>query len=242
HPVLSLTKGKVDVLVMGAGDGCAVRELLKYERVNTITLVDLDSTMTTIAKEHPIFRKLNRDALLSEKVKVINTDAFHYLETNNKFYDVIIADFPDPRSIEINKLYSEEFYKLCGHHLRENGAFITQSTSPYYTTHTFRCIEKTLQSAGFNTLPIHNHVYSFGEWSWIVGSKKLKTDHIKNAILSTPIDEIENLKWMTKQSLGLLTSFGKDLVSVDLNKLKINTIHNPMAYKYYEKGDWSFEF
>lgn len=242
HPVVGLTKGKIDVLVMGAGDGCAVRELLKYERVNTITLVDLDSAMTTIAKEHPIFRKLNQDALISEKVNVINTDAFHYLETNDQYYDVIIADFPDPRSVEINKLYSQEFYKLCGHHLRENGAFITQSTSPYYTTHTFRCVEKTLQSAGFNTLPIHNHVYSFGEWSWIIGSKNLNPEQIKNGVKNTPVEEIEGLKWMTKESLGLLTSFGKDLIPVDLNKLKVNTIHNPMAYKYYEKGDWSFEF
>ncbi len=52
----------------------------------------------------------------------------------------------------------------------------------------------------------------------------------------------ENLKWMTKESLLLLTSFGKDLIKVDTSTLQFNTIHNPVAYKYYEKGDWSFEF
>ena len=242
HPVMSLTKGPVDVLVMGAGDGCAIRELLKYDRVKSITLVDLDSVMTNIGKEHPIFRKLNHDAYYSKKVKVINTDAFNYLETNNLFFDVIIADFPDPRSVELNKLYSYEFYRLCNQSLRPNGALITQSTSPFYTTHTFRCIEKTMKSAGFNTLPIHNHVYSFGEWSWIIGSKNLDNSEMKTTIQNAKIEDIENLKWMTKESLLLLTSFGQDLVHVDTGKIKVNSIHNPVAYKYYEKGDWSFEF
>ena len=242
HPVMSLTKGPVDVLLMGAGDGCAIRELLKYDRVKSITLVDLDSVMTNIGKEHPIFRKLNKDAFYSEKVTVINTDAFNFLENENNFYDVIIADFPDPRTIELNKLYSYEFYKLCSYRLRPNGAFITQSTSPFYTTHTFRCIEKTLNKVGFNTLPIHNHVYTFGEWSWIIGSKNLSSNQIKQNIQHADLSKIENLKWMTNESLLLLTSFGNDLIEVDTNKLEFNTILNPVAYKYYEKGDWSFEF
>ncbi|WP_211252689.1 polyamine aminopropyltransferase [Crocinitomix catalasitica] len=242
HPVMSLVKGEVDVLIMGAGDGCAIRELLKHDRVKSITLVDLDSAMTNLGREHPIFRKLNQDAFFSKKVKVINTDAFHYLESSPIFFDVIIADFPDPRTVELNKLYSYEFYKLCGHRLRPNGAFITQSTSPYYTTHTFRCINKTLQKAGFNTLPIHNHVYSFGEWSWIIGSKNLSSNQIKTTIQKADISKIDKLKWMTKESLLLITSFGKDLIEVDTSKIEFNTIHNPVAYKYYEKGDWSFEF
>jgi spermidine synthase len=242
HPVVNLTNGPIDVLVMGAGDGCAIRELLKYERVKTITLVDLDSVMTQIGKEHPIFRKLNQDAYYSEKVNVINTDAFHFLETQNNFYDVIIADFPDPRSVELNKLYSNEFYKLCGHALRPNGALITQSTSPYYTTHTFKCIEKTLNYAGFNTLPIYNHVYSFGEWSWIIGSKNLTSQEIKTKIRAIDVNKIENLKWLNSSGLERLTSSGQSLIEVDTSKLKVNSIHNPVAYKYYEKGDWSFEF
>ena len=239
---MALTKGPVNVLVMGAGDGCAVRELLKYERVSSITLVDLDSAMTTIAREHPIFRKVNQDALYSKKVTVINTDAFNFLETSPQHYDIIIADFPDPRTVELNKLYSYEFYRLCHLKLAVNGAFITQSTSPYYTTHTFRCIEKTLNLAGFNTLPIRNHVYSFGEWSWIIGSKQLNTDQIKAKIHQMDLTSIETLRWLTKDALRGLTGFGQDLIDVDTVKLKYNSIHNPVAYTYYEKGDWSFEY
>lgn len=242
HPVLTLTNGPIDVLVMGAGDGCAVRELLKYDRVKSITLVDLDSTMTSIAKTHPIFRKLNKDALLSKKVKVINTDAFQFLEKEKQFFDVMIADFPDPRTVEVNKLYTKEFYTLCRLRLRQNGCIITQSTSPFYTTKTFRCIEKTMGASGFNTLPIHNHVYSFGEWSWIIGSPSLMASEMKQRIQQLDTKKIEGLKWMTNESLQLLVSFGKDLIPVDTSELMINSIHNPVVYKYYENGDWSFEY
>lgn len=242
HPVMSLTNGPVDVLLMGAGDGCAIRELLKHDRVRSITLVDLDSAMTTLATEHPIFRKMNQDAYYSDKLTVINADAFHYLEVNEVFFDVMIADFPDPRTIEINKLYSHEFYRLCYQRLRPNGAFITQSASPYYTTHAFRCIEKTVKSAGFNTLPIQNHVYSFGQWSWVIGSKKLSTEQIKAKIHHLDFKGLEDLRWLTPDALLLLTSFGKDLIEVDTAALKINTMHNPVLYKYYEAGDWSLEY
>ncbi len=242
HPVMGLTKGEVDVLVMGAGDGCAVRELLKYNRVRSITLVDLDSMMTNIAKTHPIFRKLNKDAFSSKKLNIINTDAFTFLEKCQRNFDVIISDFTDPRTIEVNKLYTYEFYRLCNHRLSRNGAMVTQSTSPYYTTHAFRCIEKTMQRAGFKTVPLHNHVYTFGEWSWVIGSKSLNKEQMTSEIHRIDLSKIKHLKWMTKESLLGLTSFGADLISVDTSKLEINTIHNPTVYKYYENGNWSYEF
>ncbi len=242
HPVMALTQGEVDVLVMGAGDGCAIRELLKYKRVRSVTLVDLDSVMTTIASEHPIFRKLNKDAFSSAKVHLVHADAFQFLEHTDRHFDVMIADFPDPRTIEVNKLYSYEFYKLCLQHLTPHGAFITQSTSPYYTTQTFRCIEKTMARAGFRTLPMHNHVYTFGEWSWVIGSASLDAERMKEIIHGLDPTRIEGLRWMNRESLLLLTSFGQDLVRVDTAKTELNTIHNPVIYKYYENGDWSYEF
>lgn len=242
HPVMMLTEGPVDVLVMGAGDGCAIRELLKYDRVKSITLVDLDKQMTDIGKAHPIFRKMNESAYYSKKVKVINTDAFTFLKNKKVFYDVIIADFPDPRTVELNKLYSYEFYSLCRMRLRERGAFITQSTSPFYTTHTFRCIEKTLKQAKFETLPIHNHVYSFGEWSWVIGSKSLTSEEMQTIFRGEEPLEPKPLKWLDKESLKMMTYWGSDLIKVDTQELMFNTIHNPVAYKYYENGDWSFEY
>lgn len=241
HSVMTVSKKAETVLVMGAGDGCAVRELLKYNQLKKIVVCDLDPEMTKIGKDHPIFRKINEDAFHSNKVEIVNDDAFQFLKNNSAQYDVIIADFPDPRTIELNKLYSFEFYKLCLNRLNENGAFITQASSPYYTTKAFRTIEKTMDAAGFETLPIHNHVYTFGEWGWVIGSKNLSASSMKEQIRKVDLSDFE-LKFWKNDAGYLITSFGADLIPIDSEEIEINMIHNPILYRYYAEGNWSYFF
>ncbi len=242
HPAVGLTKGPIDVLILGAGDGCGIRELLKYDRVRVVTLVDLDSVMVKVGAEHPIFRRMNKDAYHSKKVDVVVGDAFNYLENSGNYYDLIIADFPDPKSIELNRLYSWEFYQLCYRQLKARGVFVTQATSPYYTTKAFRSIEKTMQAAKFNTLAIHDHVYTFGEWGWVIGSKLLTSYQMKSNIHNIPLASIGELRGLTSDLLVGMTCFGQDLVEVDTAKLEVNSIHNPVIYKYYQDGNWSYYF
>lgn len=242
HPVMMLNPEHQHVLVMGAGDGCAVREILKYPRVEQVTVVDLDPRMTDIGKNHPIFRNINQDAFHSQKVKIINADAFTFLEETNQFYDVIIADFPDPRTIELNRLYTQEMYRLVHHRLRPRGVFITQATSPYYTTKTFHGIDKTVAAAGFNTIPIHNHVYTFGEWGWIIGTKSLSSEKAKELLRHQKFDPEMELKFLTQDAMYLITSFGQDLVKVNKEELEVNKINNPILYRYYSDGNWSYYF
>jgi spermidine synthase len=233
HPVMQLSKKPKSVLILGAGDGCAIRECLKYTDVERIVLVDLDKEMTDLGANHPIFTNLNDSAYHNDEVEVLNIDAFNYLENSNDFFDVIIADFPDPRSIELNRLYTKEFYQLCHKKLRHNGFIITQAASPYYTTKAFNCIDKTLTSAGFNTIPIHNHVYTFGEWGWIIGAKNQRKESLKPALQSLQFNEIEK-RWINNEAMLLMTSFGNDLVLSD--SIEVNSIHNPVLYKYYNTG------
>jgi spermidine synthase len=235
HPVMKLTKDPRHVLILGAGDGCAIREVLKYPSVEEITLVDIDPEMTRIGKTNEIFTKMNDSAYYNSKVKVVNQDAFQYLENTDQFYDVMILDFPDPKSIDLNRVYTKEFYMLCNKRLRPFGHIVTQAVSPYYTTKAFRSIEKTMTASGFQTLPIHNHVYSFGEWGWVIGSKQRTSTDIKKFLLETTYDDLE-VEWITKESMNLMTSFGKDLVKAD--SVEVNTIHNPVLYRYYLDGTW----
>jgi len=173
HPAMKLNPHPQRILVLGGGDGCAVREILKYPSVESITLVDLDSAVTALARSHPAFLKMNKGALDSEKLTVINTDAFAYLEQSEDFYDVMIIDFPDPKSIELARLFSVEFYRMCYKHLRPNGVIIAQAGSPYYATKAYKCIDKTMAAAGFGTVPLHNQILSLGEWGWIMGAKDI---------------------------------------------------------------------
>lgn len=236
HPVMKLTKDPRNILILGAGDGCAIREVLKYKDVEQITLVDIDPEMTKIGKTNEIFTKLNDSAYYDPKVKVVNQDAFQFLENTDQFYDAMILDFPDPKSIDLNRVYTKEFYRLCHRRLRPFGHIITQAVSPYYTTKAFRSIEKTLDDSGFNVLPLRNHVYSFGEWGWVIGSKQESRSKLKERLLDLQFDDLK-VEWITNESMHLMTSFGKDLIKID--SVEVNTVRNPVLYKYYLDGTWA---
>lgn len=237
--VNSKKEGKLDILILGGGDGCAAREVLKYDNINTITLVDLDPAMTKLGKENLIIKKVNQNSLNNERVKIYNKDAFNFLADSMVFYDVMIVDFPDPKTIEINRLYTLEFYQLCYQHLRPQGIFITQAGSPYYATKAFDCIDKTMQAAGFETLPMHNQVLTMGEWGWIIGNKTLKSEDLKKAMQSLQIKNVET-KWLNHDAMLQITSFGKNWKTNGKSNedLEVNTIHNPVLYRYYEEGNW----
>ncbi len=237
HPVMHLAPDVRDVLIMGAGDGCAVREVLKYPQVQNIVLVDIDAEMTKIGKYNPIFRDLNQDALHHPKVKIVNQDAFTFLEQAGKFFDVMIADFPDPLSVEVNRLYSLEFYQLCHKRLRPKGAIITQAAGLHFSPLVYRCIDKTLEKAGFYTLPTHNHVYTFGEWTWVIGSKTLSKEQMKTRLQKITLQSLP-LRWLTPEAMQGLYAFGRDLIEMKKVDIQVNTLRNPILYHYYQEGTW----
>lgn len=237
HPALSLTKTPHNILVLGGGDGCAVREILKYPEVKKITLVDLDPAMTNLGKNNPIMKEINEDAFSNNKVQLINTDGYTYIENTMEMFDIIIIDLPDPKTIELGRLYSYEFYSKCYRQLRKYGVIITQSGSPYFAPEAFACIDKTLEKAGFSTIPMHNQVVTLGEWGWIIGAKNISKQNLKEELISLQFPSIET-KWINNESMSLLTSFGKDFFRADSSEIKVNEIHNPVLYKYYLNGTW----
>ncbi|MBL4862304.1 MAG: spermidine synthase, partial [Crocinitomicaceae bacterium] len=188
---------------------------------------------TDFGANHPVFKMLNENAYHNSKVSVLNMDAFIALENDTTYYDVIIIDFPDPRSIELARLYTKEMYHYCRNRLRLNGIIITQATSPYFQTRAYYCINKTMQSAGFSTLPIHNHVQSFGEWGWIVGSKLLDENIMKSRLRTMALPELKT-RWLNEDALKMMTLSGK--VVGDTVGIEVNTLHNPVLYQYYIRG------
>ena len=234
HAPMLLTSGRKNVLILGGGDGCGIREVLKYPEVESIKIIDLDPDMTDFGANSAIFKELNQNAYHNEKVMVENQDAFIALENDSQFYDLIIIDFPDPRSIELSRLYTLELYSFCKKRLRMGGIIITQATSPYFQAKSFYCINKTMRAAGLNTLPIHNHVQSFGEWGWIIGSKLYSESQMEIKLSSYDSLPIKNTRWLTTDALKMMSKFGKAVG--DTSNLEINSIHNPVLFKYYIKG------
>ena len=168
HPGLAALPAARRVLVLGGGDGLALREILKYPGVESVTLVDLDPAMTRLFSNSPLLRQLNNDSLNSPRVRVVNADAARWLEDNDDSFDFIVADFPDPTNYAVGKLYTTAFYRLLDKHLAAHGLLVVQTTSPYYARHSFWSVAATLEEAGMTTSPYHALVPSFGEWGFIL--------------------------------------------------------------------------
>jgi spermidine synthase len=127
--------------------------------------------MTRLFATAPLLRTLNRDALASPKVKVVNADAFKWLEETDEYFDFIVADFPDPSNYSLGKLYTTAFYQLVERRLSARGLAVIQSTSPLYARKSFWCVVTTIEAAGLKATPYHALVPSFGEWGFVIASR-----------------------------------------------------------------------
>ena len=226
HPAMQALPKARRVLVLGGGDGLAVRELLKYKALPSIRLVDLDPGMTDLFRQNQTLRQLNQHALLSSRVQVINADAYTWVRADTTRYDLIVVDFPDPSNYSIGKLYSTSFYRELTHLLAPNGLVVVQSTSPYIARKSFWCISHTLESVGFQTLPYHAYVPSFGEWGYVMAlqNRQWRPDG--------PLPK--GLRFINAQSIRQLFHFPPDMAEV---KTDINKLNNQVLVQYFE-DEW----
>jgi spermidine synthase len=172
HPGLSAVPAPRHVLVLGGGDGLAVREILRYPQIESITLVDLDPEMTRLFSTHPMLTALNQKSFLSPKVRIINADAFPWVDSNRDSFDFIVVDFPDPTNYSLGKLYTTAFYKAAARHLSAQGLMVVQSTSPMFARDSFWCIAQTIKQTGLSVYPYHVYVPSFGEWGFVLAGQR----------------------------------------------------------------------
>ena len=170
HPALSAHRAPHDALILGGGDGLAARELLRDPRVEHVTLVDLDPEMTRLFTQHEILSRLNSRSLTDPRVTVINADAFRWLQENERGFDVVIVDFPDPSNYAVGKLFTTAFYRLLRRRLNPGGIVSVQATSPLFARTTYWTIVATMEAGGFKTFPYHAYVPSFGEWGFAIGA------------------------------------------------------------------------
>jgi spermidine synthase len=225
HPGLAALPGARRVLVLGGGDGLAVREILKYPDVQSVTLVDLDSEMTTLFSTHPVFTELNQHSLTAPRVHVINADAFPWLDSNTEQFDFVVVDFPDPTNYALGKLYTTTFYRLLARHLSMNGLVVVQSTSPLFARQSYWCIVETLKQSGFKTYPYHVYVPAFGEWGYVIGSL-----HDYEAPRQLPA----GLKFLSVRILPDMFTFPIDMLPVAAEP---NRLNDQVLVRYYE-NEW----
>ena len=226
HPAMLLANNPKRVLVLGGGDGLALREILKYPTVEHVTLVDLDPEMTKLSSSFPLLAKLNQNSFDDPRVSVINEDAFIWVEkTSEALYDTAIVDFPDPNTFALGKLYTTRFYRLLKSRLTADAAVAVQSTSPMFARNSYWCIIRTLEASGFFVRPYYTAVPSFGLWGFALA---------RSSVFEVPRNPPPGLKFLDEQTLAAMFTFSKD---IDRVGVEINRLDNQVLVRYYE-GEW----
>ena len=275
HPAMSIAPRRESVLILGGGDGLALREVLKYPDVESVVLVDIDPMMTRVASENPIFKVLNHGSLTRARttvlasravsaggplevyapfrrsgrfreeakvadVQVMNIDAARFVEDAEGRFDVILLDFPDPNSLELAPLYSEQFYRVLGTKLAADGILALQSTSPYHAKEAFLCIGRTLRASGFSVVPYHDNVPTFGEWGWWIGGHDYVYGPEKIRSRLEGVDSLHvDTEYLNPELIGASLVFGTNYF--DFEPDDISTLSSPRVYSYYLMG-WATEF
>ena len=228
HPAMSAARAPRQVLLLGAGDGMALREILKWPSVDRVVLVELDPAVVKLARTHAALREANRGVLADPRVETYFGDAFRIVPELGETFDAIVADFPDPDRPALAKLYTKGFYQQIRAHLRLGGIFVTQASSPFFAPQVLNCIATTLEAVGLQAHPYTVSVPSFGPWGFVLGA----TDPLEPETLQLPIPT----QFLTEPLLAGLFELPADMAR---QPAEINRLGHPAIVRYHNDRRWS---
>ncbi len=248
YPALAASARQDKVLIIGGGDGLALRDVLRWNP-QQVVLLDLDRDLIALFKTPKIEQgkvlnqrliDANQGAFNDHRVQTLFGDAFisiNNLIREGQLFDTVIIDLPDPNHPDLNKLYSVRFYQKVLNVLTGDGAMVVQSTSPYHAKNTFISIGKTIKHAGFKHVQqYHHNVPSFGEWGFSIATKNgLPAKQRLQNLTLWPVDD----GWTTKGLVLAAFEFGKYFYQ-QADEIKVNRLGSMVAYQYHH-ADWQQE-
>ena len=188
------------VLVIGGGDGGSVRELVKYDSIERIDVVEMDEEVVNVCMNH--FPETSCK-LQDERVHIYFEEGIRFVRGVYDEYDLIIVDCSDPYG-PAEGLFTKEFYGICWKALKEDGILINQHESPYYKQHarSVQLAHKHIKSAFTYSTVYQCHIPSYPSGHWLFGFASKRYD---------PIVDIDSDKW---NSLEIKTRY----YNTDLHK------------------------
>ncbi|WP_304453391.1 polyamine aminopropyltransferase [Nocardiopsis sp. YSL2] len=217
-----------NVLVLGGGDGLAIREILAYDDVASVTLVDLDPAVVELASTDPVISALNEGSFEDPRVEVVNTDAFQWLRTNGEDFDVVVADMPDGEDVGTSKLYSVEFYSLVADAMADRSRLVVQAGSPFFAPDAYWSVGHSLEGAGFAATPYNVDVPSFGNWGFYLAATGAAP------ALDIP-EDVPDLRFLDEELLAAAQVFPRDRRE-DVGEVEESTLMHPRIIDYHKDG------
>ncbi len=188
-PLLSNPNTK-KILIIGGGDGGCLKQLIKFNNIKKITLVEIDKEIIKCSKKY--LYKIHNNSFNDKRIKIIINNGLNFLEKNKKHFDLIIIDGTDPIG-EGKKLFTKKFYYLCKINLKKNGIFVTQNGTyiqKKYIINNYKIFKKIFKYSGFYLANIPT--YYGGSMFFLWGSND---NNIKNIKKKNIIKLTKNLKF-----------------------------------------------
>jgi len=181
HVPMAVHPNVKKVLVIGAGDGGAVRELVRYPEIERIDLVEIDEEVIKVSMD---YLPMVSFELRNKKVKIHIEDGLKFVRSKADEYDLIIVDSTDPFGPG-EGLFTKEFYGNCYKALKEDGIMVNQHESPFYEADATACMrahKRIVESFPISRVyQAHIPTYPSGHWLFGFASKKYHPVHDMDA-------------------------------------------------------------
>lgn len=178
HPAMAVNPDIRRVLIIGGGDGCGVRELLRYPGIECIDISEIDGAVVDLCMQ---YLPGSREALTDPRVHLHISDGVQFVKNAKGKYDLIIVDSTDPVSVGAG-LFTLTFYRDCHKKLRENGILINQHESPFYSGDA-REMARTHQKLKqiFPICKVYQfHMPTYASGHWLFGFSSLRAHPIRD--------------------------------------------------------------
>ena len=184
HTPMAVHPNVKDVLVIGAGDGGAVRELTRYPEIGRIDLAEIDGQVIEVCKK---FLPQTSCKMDDPRVHIYVEDGLKFVRRHADEYDLIIVDSTDPFGPG-EGLFTMEFYGNCYKALKEDGIMVNQHESPFYEQDALamqRAHKRIIESFPFSRIyQAHIPTYPSGHWLFGFSTKKYH-----------PLKDLDEARW-----------------------------------------------
>ncbi|MFO0658296.1 MAG: hypothetical protein U0165_00465 [Polyangiaceae bacterium] len=191
HPLVSSLTQRARVLVIGGGDGQAVREVLRYPEVHEVVVVEPMAPLLKLAREQAFLLSENDHSLDDPRVRTLVADPIVWLRSNEDRFDVVIVDLGEPAGPTRGKLFTTYFFRLLHQHMNERAAGVMATVSPMANRRAFWSIVSSFEEANFSVLPYRADIPTFGVVGFVMfSSSTLPSAHVLPRALSYLDDEM----------------------------------------------------